>query len=42
MQFDAGIFGGKLPVSLSLSGITLGLPGTDFAYQVLFSGNVPI
>jgi hypothetical protein len=39
LKFDASIFGGELPVGLSVVGIAVVLPGGDFVDEDLFVGN---
>jgi hypothetical protein len=39
LKFDAGIFGGELPIGLGVVGIAVVLPGGDFVDEDLFVGN---
>ena len=42
LKFDAGIFGGELPVGLGVVGIAVVLPGGDFVDEGLFVGDAAI
>ena len=42
LEFDAGIFGGELPIGFGVVGIAVVLPGGDFVAECLFVGNAAI
>ena len=42
LEFDAGIFGGELPIGFGVVGIAIMLPGGDFVDECLFVGNAAI
>ena len=42
LKFDAGIFGGELPVGVGVVGIVVVLPGGDFVGEGLFVGDAAI